>query len=90
MRFVRRKGLIMLTAAQCQKFADEYKSLARQTDVTEQRVALLKNVARSFVGVASQLDRLDALVREETQSTVRAKRNALGQAEAGRMKEAAN
>jgi hypothetical protein len=50
----------MLTAAQCQKYADEYKSLARQADITEQRVGLLKNIARSFASLANQLDRLAA------------------------------
>jgi hypothetical protein len=60
----------MLTAAQCQKYADEYKSLARQADITEQRAVLLKNVARSFASLANQLDRLAALLREETQSKV--------------------
>ena len=60
----------MLTAAQCQKYADEYRSLARQTDITEQRAVLLEDVARSFAGLASLLDRLAAMVREETQSKI--------------------
>ena len=60
----------MLTAAQCQQYADEYKSLARQADITEQRAVQLKNVARSFASLANQLDRLAALLREETRSKV--------------------
>jgi hypothetical protein len=60
----------MLTAAQCQKYADQYKSLARQADTTEQRALLLKNIARSFASLANQLDRLAALLREETRSKV--------------------
>jgi hypothetical protein len=55
----------MLTAAQCQTHAAEYKSLARQTGVSEERTTLLKNIARSLKGVASQLDRLAVLLREE-------------------------
>jgi hypothetical protein len=60
----------MLTAAQCQKYADQYKSLAREADATEQRAVLLKNIARSFASLANQLDRLAALLREETKSKV--------------------
>jgi hypothetical protein len=55
----------MLTAAQCQTYAAEYKSLARQTGISEERTTLLKNIARSLKGVASQLDRLAVLLREE-------------------------
>jgi hypothetical protein len=60
----------MLTAAQCQKYADQYKSLAREADTSEQRAVLLKNIARSYASLANQLDRLAALLREETQSKV--------------------
>jgi hypothetical protein len=60
----------MLTASQCQKYADQYKSLARQADTTEQRAILLKNIARSFASLANQLDRLATLLREETRSKV--------------------
>jgi hypothetical protein len=56
---------LMLTTAQCQTYAAEYKSLARQTGVSEERTTLLKNIARSLKGVASQLDRLAVLLREE-------------------------
>jgi hypothetical protein len=60
----------MLTVSQCQKYADQYKSLARQADTTEQRAILLKNIARSFASLANQLDRLATLLREETRSKV--------------------
>jgi len=55
----------MLTAAQCQTYASEYKSLARQAGVSEERTTLMKNIARSLKGLSSQLDRLAALLREE-------------------------
>jgi len=55
----------MLTAAQCQTYAAECKSLARQAGVSEERTALLNNIARSLKGLASQLDRLAVLLREE-------------------------
>jgi len=60
----------MLTASQCQKYADHYKSLARQADTTEQRAVLLKNIARSFASLANQLDRLATLLREESRGKV--------------------
>jgi hypothetical protein len=55
----------MLTATQCEKYAAEYKSLAQQAGITEERATLLINIARSLKGLASQLDRLAALLRKE-------------------------
>jgi hypothetical protein len=55
----------MLTAEQCETYASEYKSLARQTGVSEERTTLMKNIARSLKGLSSQLDRLAVLLREE-------------------------
>ena len=62
---MRGRRRLMLTAAQCEAYATEYKSLARQAGITEERAALLRNVARSLKGLASQLDRLSVLMREE-------------------------
>ena len=56
---------IMMTFAQCEAYAAEYKSLAQQSGVTEGRAAMLKNVARTFTGLASQLDRLAAHTRDK-------------------------
>jgi hypothetical protein len=53
----------MLTAAECQALADEYKSLARQPDTSSERAAMLTNIARSLVRVATQLDMLAAHMR---------------------------
>lgn len=55
----------MVTASQCQALAGEYKSLARQSNVSDERAAMLLNIARSFVGLATQLDRLAANIRDE-------------------------
>ncbi len=54
----------MLTASQCQALASEYKSLARQPNVSEERAAMLVNIARTLVGLATQLDRLAANMRD--------------------------
>jgi hypothetical protein len=55
----------MLTASQCKALASEYKSLAQQPNVSEERAATLVNIARSLVGLATQLDRLAADMREK-------------------------
>ena len=60
----------MLTAAQCEAYATEYRSIARQSDITQERADLLRNVARSLKGLASQLDRLSVLAREEATVSV--------------------
>jgi hypothetical protein len=54
-----------MTPAQCEAYAAEYKSLAQQSGITEGRAAMLKNVARTFTGLASQLDRLAAHTRDQ-------------------------
>ena len=55
----------MITSAQCRDIAKHYKALSSVPDVSEDRAFLLRNISRSFVGVAGQLDRLDALTRSE-------------------------
>jgi hypothetical protein len=55
----------MLTPAQCEAYAKEYRSLAQQADLPQPRAAMLLNIARSFTGLATQLDRLSALIRAE-------------------------
>ena len=56
----------MLTASQCQTLASEYKSLARHPDAPKERAAMLINIARSLVGLATQLDRLAGHMRDHT------------------------
>jgi len=53
----------MITAATCQEEAQRYKALS--DDVSLARASVLKNIARSFIGLSSQLDRLAALKRDE-------------------------
>ena len=55
----------MLTAAQCQALAKEYKDLAQESDISANRAALLYNIGRSFKGLATQLDMLAANTRDE-------------------------
>lgn len=64
----------MITAAQCSYFAEQYKTLSSASNASEERAFLLRNIAKSFAGVAGQLDRLDALARsEEAQRLSRAR-----------------
>jgi hypothetical protein len=58
------KGYVM-TAGECQELANHYKALAREVSISNDRAFILKNIARSFAGLASQLDRLAALKRDE-------------------------
>ncbi|MCC8961490.1 hypothetical protein H8A95_03935 [Bradyrhizobium sp. Pear76] len=55
----------MMTAAQCDQFAGQYRSLSQAGGISKDREFVLKNIARSFKGLASQLDRLAALARDE-------------------------
>jgi hypothetical protein len=57
----------MLTAAQCKTYAAECKSLAGETGVSKERSILLNNIARSLKGLATQLEMLAELLREEAQ-----------------------
>jgi len=54
----------MPTAAECQKLATEYKSMAQRPDVSKECEVMLTNIARSLSGLATQLDKLAAHVRD--------------------------
>ena len=55
----------MMTTAQCEELADQYKKLSAADGISKDRESALKNIARSFKGLAGQLDRLAALGRDE-------------------------
>jgi len=55
----------MLTAEQCQAFAREFKRMSQATNISMERAFILKNISRSLAGLAGQLDRLAAKIREE-------------------------
>jgi hypothetical protein len=54
-----------MTATKCRELANHYKALARASNVSENRAFVMKNIARSFTGLATQLDRLAVLTRDE-------------------------
>jgi hypothetical protein len=55
----------MITAAQCLEMAHRYRTLSQTSGISKDRAFIMKNIARSFTGLAGQLDRLDALTRDE-------------------------
>ena len=55
----------MITAAKCQELAKHYKALSQAEGLSEGRASVLKNIARSLAGLATQLDRFTALTRDE-------------------------
>jgi hypothetical protein len=55
----------MITAARCKELAKHYKALSSNPDISGSRAFVLRNIAKSFAGSAGQLDRLEALTRDE-------------------------
>ena len=55
----------MLTVVEYRAQAAECKRLSQASDISKDRAFLLRNVARSLKGVATQLDMLAAKTREE-------------------------
>jgi hypothetical protein len=51
--------------AECREHADHYKRLSSASGISKDRAAVLKNIARTYVGLAGQLDRLASLARNE-------------------------
>jgi|tagenome__1003787_1003787.scaffolds.fasta_scaffold20161514_1 hypothetical protein len=45
-----------LTPAQCRTLADRYKAEAKQAGISEKRAAVSMNIARTYSGLASQLE----------------------------------
>jgi hypothetical protein len=56
----------MPNAEQCKTYAAEYQRLAQEVDISPQRATLLVNISRSWTALANQLDRLAALIKEES------------------------
>ena len=55
----------MLTPAQCRALAGEYKSTSRSACVSKERSFIMTNIARSLMGLATQLDLLAVKTRDE-------------------------
>ncbi len=57
----------MVTAQQCKAYSSCCMALARAANVSTQRATVLMAMARSWVGLANQTERFEAIVKEETQ-----------------------
>ena len=49
-------GYDNLTPAQCRTFAERNKARAKQPGISKKRATVLTNIARSYSGLASQLE----------------------------------
>ena len=61
----------MLTPAQCRALAGEFKSMSRSTSVSKERAFIMGNIARSLMGLATQLDTLEIRMRDEKTGELR-------------------
>jgi hypothetical protein len=50
--------VLVLTAVQCRELADDHKARARAVGISQKRATLLANIAKSYSGLASQLEML--------------------------------
>ncbi|QOG20559.1 hypothetical protein [Bradyrhizobium sp. SEMIA] len=60
-----RTGLGMLTAEECRKLALDYRRKADVSGVTPRTATVLRNIAKSLIGLAKQYDMLAAIEDEE-------------------------
>jgi len=56
---------VHVTSAQCRQLAGDYKNQAREVGISQRRATLLTNIARSFSGLANQLEMLAVDVAEQ-------------------------
>ncbi|MET4719967.1 hypothetical protein JEY40_30265 [Bradyrhizobium japonicum] len=64
-RAAKRKAEQVINIAEYREHAEHYKRLSGASGISKDCAAVLKNIARSFVGLAGQLDRLASLERNE-------------------------
>lgn len=58
----------MIDSATCRDASEHYKALSKAPGISSARASVLKNIARSFRGLSTQLDRLAALTRDEART----------------------
>jgi hypothetical protein len=59
-------GAIMPTAEQCKTYANEYQLLGREAEISIRRATVLLGISLSWTTLANQLDRLSAIVKDES------------------------
>ena len=55
----------MLTAEECRALAQKYKIMSQAPNISNEQAFILKNISRSYVGLATQLDTLAIKLRDE-------------------------
>ncbi|RTE88555.1 hypothetical protein D6B98_35080 [Bradyrhizobium sp. LVM 105] len=63
----------MQTAEECRKLASDYRRTAEENGVSPRKANLLRNIANSLSGLASQFELLTAVAAEESRDTTRGK-----------------
>jgi hypothetical protein len=58
-------GLWPLNGVQCRKYAEEYKMLGKDGNISARRSAVFLGISRSWMALADQLAILRAIVEEE-------------------------
>jgi hypothetical protein len=58
----------MPNAMDCRALAKEYKDRAREPGVSEDSAFIMNNIARSLMGLATQLDMFAAKMRDEVRN----------------------
>jgi hypothetical protein len=56
----------MPTAQQCKTYAEEYKRLGMEPDISIRRATLLTVISRSWATLANQLDLLTVIIEKES------------------------
>ena len=56
----------MPTAEQCKIYEAEYQLLGREADISIRRATVLMGISLSWTTLANQLDRLAAIVKDES------------------------
>jgi hypothetical protein len=57
---------IMPTTEQCNAYAAEYQRLGQEADISIRRATVLMGISLSWTTLANQLDRLAAIVKDES------------------------
>jgi hypothetical protein len=55
----------VLTAEECRALAQKYKIMSQAPNISNEQAFILKNISRSYAGLATQLDTLAVKLRDE-------------------------
>ena len=64
-----------MTADECHKLADTYRAMAEAKGISPKRATVLRNIAKSFTGLANQFQILNDLNEEDRRTVLRRPRS---------------